>query len=84
MLSGLEDFEQDLWHQLIVSITIGAAAVFALISGVPSQMLGRKITILTASIVFAVGSVVMGVANNKEMLLVGRLVVGAAIGKLKS
>ena len=79
----MEDFEQDLWHQLIVSITIGAAAVFALIS-VPSQMLGRKITILTASIVFAVGSVVMGVANNKEMLLVGRLIVGAAIGKLKN
>ena len=80
----MEDFEKDLWHQLIVSITIGAAAVFALISGVPSQMLGRKITILTASIVFAVGSVVMGVANNKEMLLVGRLIVGAAIGKLKN
>ena len=58
--------------------------MFALISGVPSQMLGRKITILTASIVFAVGSVVMGVANNKEMLLVGRLIVGAAIGKLKN
>ena len=57
--------------------------MFALISGVPSQMLGRKITILTASVVFAVGSVVMGVANNKEMLLVGRLIVGAAIGKLK-
>ena len=57
--------------------------MFALISGVPSQMLGRKITILTASIVFAVGSVVMGVANNKEILLVGRLIVGAAIGKLK-
>jgi len=84
LLSGLEDFEQDLWHQLIVSITIGAAAVFALISGVPSQMLGRKITILTASIVFAVGSVVMGVANNKEMLLVGRLIVGAAIGMASS
>ena len=48
--------------------------------GVLSQKVGRKISILVASVVFTIGSVVMGVANNKEILLVGRLIVGAAIG----
>ena len=80
LLSGLEGVQRDTWHQLIVASTIGAAAVFALLSGIPNQLLGRKVTILAASIIFALGSVVMGVANNKEILLVGRLVVGAAIG----
>ena len=80
LLSGLQGVQRDTWHQLIVASTIGAAAVFALLSGVPNQLLGRKVTILAASIIFALGSVVMGVANNKEILLVGRLVVGAAIG----
>ena len=80
LLSGLEGVQRDTWHQLIVAITIGAAAVFALLSGVPNQLLGRKITILAASLIFALGSLVMGLAPNKEVLLVGRLVVGAAIG----
>lgn len=84
LLSGLGKSERDLWHQVIVAITIGAAAVFALLSGVPSQMLGRKVTILAASVIFAAGSVVMGVASNKEMLLVGRFIVGAAVGELSN
>ena len=58
--------------------------MFALLSGLMSQRLGRKITILTASAVFTVGSVVMGIANTKEILMVGRLIVGAAIGKIKN
>ena len=77
MATLLQGVERDTWHQLIVASTIGAAAVFALLSGVPNQLLGRKVTILAASIIFAVGSVVMGVAPSKEVLLVGRLVVGA-------
>ena len=64
-----------------MAITIGASAVFALLSGIPSQMLGRKVTILAASAIFAAGSVVMGVATNKELLLVGRFIVGAAVGE---
>ena len=42
--------------------------------------LGRKPVILAASVVFAVGSVVMGAADGKEALLVGRIVVGIGIG----
>eukprot|EP00092_Neocalanus_flemingeri_P039778 GFUD01043318.1.p1 GENE.GFUD01043318.1~~GFUD01043318.1.p1 ORF type:complete len:517 (+),score=77.81 GFUD01043318.1:119-1669(+) len=80
ILSDVAGVDRDLWHQLIVAITIGGAAVFALLSGIPTEKLGRKITILSASAIFAAGSVVMGLAGNKEILLVGRLIVGAAIG----
>jgi len=44
---------------------------------------GRKKTILSASTVFCVGSVVMGVATNKELLLIGRIIVGVGVGKLR-
>merc|ERR1739838_792018 len=80
LLSDVTGVDRDFWHQLIVAITIGAAAVFALLSGIPNEKLGQKITIISASAIFAAGSVVMGVAGNKEILLVGRLIVGAAIG----
>ena len=71
-----------LWTELIVSITIGAAALFAMLGGVFNSYLGRKPTILIASTVFTVGAIVMGVANDKEVLLVGRLIVGIGIGMI--
>ncbi len=43
--------------------------------------LGRKPVILAASVVFTVGSIVMGAADGKEVLLAGRIVVGIGIGK---
>ncbi|KAH9508166.1 hypothetical protein Btru_054912 [Bulinus truncatus] len=69
-----------IWKELIVSGTVGAAAVFALFAGFTCDYLGRKITIMIASIVFVAGAVVMGAAQSKEMLLIGRIVVGAGIG----
>jgi SP family myo-inositol transporter-like MFS transporter 13 len=47
-----------------------------------ADKLGRKPVILLASLVFTAGSVMMGLANGKEVLLVGRIVVGVGIGKL--
>jgi SP family myo-inositol transporter-like MFS transporter 13 len=69
-----------LWKELIVSSTVGAAWLFALLGGPLCERFGRKPVILVASVVFAVGAVVMGAAESKEVLLVGRLVVGAGIG----
>lgn len=68
------------WHQSIVSSTILAAWLFALIGGYLSDALGRKPVILASSFVFIVGSVIMGLANDKTTLLVGRLIVGIGIG----
>ena len=54
---------------MIVASTVGSAALFALLAGILTQTLGRKLTILTASVIFVAGSVIMGIASSKELLL---------------
>ena len=71
----------DLWKEVIVSSTVGAAIVGAVSGGWFNNKFGRKLVLITSSVVFVAGAVVMAVASNKELLLVGRLVVGVAIGK---
>ncbi|XP_023718603.1 proton myo-inositol cotransporter isoform X2 [Cryptotermes secundus] len=68
------------WHECIVSSTIAAAWMFSLIGGWLTDKLGRKPVILLASIVFSAGSIIMGLANGKEVLLAGRIIVGIGIG----
>ena len=65
---------------MLVAITVGFAAVFSLLGGVFNNWSGRRVVILTASLIFLVGSVLLAVAYNKYMLLVGRAIVGAGIG----
>lgn len=69
-----------LWQELVVSITILGAWIFSLMAGSLSERYGRKAVILYASVIFTVGSVIMGVAWSKWILLFGRLTVGVAIG----
>ena len=69
------------WHGLIVSVTVGAAAVASLIGGPFSELLGRKIVLISSSVVFTVGSILLSASGAKEVLLVGRIVVGLAVGK---
>ncbi|XP_048739777.1 proton myo-inositol cotransporter-like isoform X1 [Ostrea edulis] len=83
MLLIKDDFKlSSVWQEAIVSATIGAAAVFALISGTLVDVLGRKTVIMASSFIFTAGAVVMALSpvDLKEVLLVGRLIVGAAIG----
>ena len=68
------------WQELIVSATIFTAWIFSMIAGYVTDKWGRKPVILFASLVFTVGSVLLGLAWSKWMLLGGRLIVGAAIG----
>ena len=68
------------WQELIVSVTVGTAAIFAILGGFCNDWIGRRLTIIIASILFTIGSVSMAVAPNKEILLVGRAVVGMGIG----
>ncbi|KRZ14735.1 Proton myo-inositol cotransporter [Trichinella zimbabwensis] len=70
----------DIWQELIVSVTVGAAAIFALIGGWMNERYGRKKSILLSCVLFVIGSVILGAANSREVLLVGRVIVGAAIG----
>ncbi|XP_055789391.1 proton myo-inositol cotransporter-like [Salvelinus fontinalis] len=69
-----------LWQELLVSSTVGAAALSALAGGTLNGLYGRRICILMASFIFTAGGVVLGAAPNKEVLLVGRITVGLGIG----
>ncbi|RXM31592.1 Proton myo-inositol cotransporter [Acipenser ruthenus] len=69
-----------LWQELLVSSTVGAAALSALAGGVLNGFWGRRPCILLASFLFSVGAVMLSVAPSKEILLVGRIVVGLGIG----
>lgn len=62
-------------------MTIAAAAVLALVGGLLNDRLGRRPVIMVASMIFTVGSLIMGFAKDKYVLLVGRVVVGAGIGE---
>lgn len=70
-----------LWHELIVSVTVGAAAVAAIIGGVLSDVLGRKPVLIISSVIFTAGAVLMAAAPMKEVLLAGRVIVGLGIGE---
>lgn len=70
-----------IWKELIVSATVGAAAVFSLIAGFLTDWLGRKKVVMAASVIFTGGAILMALSQDKVMLLAGRLVVGAGIGK---
>lgn len=73
-----------LWQELLVSSTVGAAAVSALAGGFLNGWLGRRICILLASLIFSVGGVMLALAPDKVVLLVGRIIVGLGIGELVS
>ena len=72
------------WQELIVGVTIGAAAVFALIAGGLNDSVGRRPVIIAASLIFTGGALCMAVATDRFMLLSGRLLVGAGIGKSRA
>ena len=71
----------DIWKEAIVSATVGAAIVGAISSGWFNDKFGRKLVLISSSIIFVAGAVIMAVASEKGVLLVGRLIVGVAIGK---
>lgn len=69
-----------LWQELIVSVTVGAAALFALVGGCLNDKMGRRGVILVSCIVFTSAAVVMGISVDKYMLMSGRILAGVAIG----
>lgn len=71
----------NLWQEILVSSTVAAAALSSLSGGSLNGWLGRRICILIASFIFSIGGIILGLAPDKEVLLVGRLVVGLGIGE---
>ena len=86
-----KDFRLDATKkELVVSVTVVAAALGALSGGPSNEKLGRKPTIMIASVTFAVGALLMGVAPTGGgterwswlVVLAGRFIVGLGIGKI--
>ena len=73
---GLQSWEEE----LAVSVTIAFAIVGALAGGRCNDYFGRKKTIVASGAIFVAGSVALGLAGDFPVLLVGRSVVGVAIG----
>ena len=68
------------WQELIVAITILGAWMFSLVAAPLATKFGRKKVVYAASIIFTAGSIEMAVAWDRWSLLIGRFIVGAAIG----
>ncbi|KAJ9089251.1 hypothetical protein DSO57_1014796 [Entomophthora muscae] len=67
---------------LIVSMLMLGCFVGSLISGVTTERIGRKFTIMAASLVFIVGAMLQCLASDIVMLYIGRLVGGLGVGHL--
>ena len=81
MLLVREDMSlSPVWQEMIVSATVLAASLSSLGAGWLADSRGRRPTILLASVLFSLGSLVMSVCWSAEWLVVGRLVVGAGVG----
>lgn len=71
----------NIWQEIIVSITPGCAGVSALFAGKLSDMYGRRKMIIVSSLIFVVGGLVCAVGISRWILLIGRILLGIAIGK---
>ena len=86
VISGAQQFIQkefavsDDTLGLIVSIMMVGAALGALAAGWLSGHLGRKRSLILGAVLFVAGSVLCGLAWTPGVLIVGRLVLGVAIG----
>lgn len=72
-----------LWQEVLISSTVAAAALSALLGGFLNGVFGRRVCILLASFFFAVGGIVLSSAPGKEVLLAGRLIVGLGLGRFQ-
>ena len=68
------------WQEIIVSATILSAWIFSMIAGYCTEHWGRKLSIIIASFLCTLGSIIMAIAYNVWILLLGRFVVGAGVG----
>ena len=68
------------WHEFIVSSTFASAAIVSNIGILIADIFGRKRALLLTAIFFTAGAVVTGASPNKEVLLVGRFIVGLGVG----
>lgn len=57
-----------------------AALVASFFASAATRTFGRKFSMVTGGLVFLVGSILNGIANNIEMLIIGRVLLGIGVG----
>jgi sugar porter (SP) family MFS transporter len=67
-------------EELVVSIVLIGAMAGALIGGAVADRIGRRATLVWASAIFIVGSLLAPVSPNVMFLIIARAVIGAGIG----
>ena len=67
-------------EQLIVSIVLVGAIGGALVGGAVADRIGRRATLVWASVVFIAGSLLAPLAPNAITLIIARVIIGAGIG----
>ena len=67
-------------QEVVVSSTIFAAFLSSLYGGNLNQQYGRRISILIAAFVFTLGSILLMMAWQYEILVLGRIILGIGIG----
>jgi len=67
-------------QEWVVSVVLIGAMVGALVSGKLADIFGRKKIIIVTSVIFIIGSLISGLAPVVSMIIVGRIVIGLAIG----
>lgn len=67
-------------QEAVVSCTVLSAFISSLIGGNLNKKHGRKFTILSASFIFTLGALLMGIAWSYHSLVVGRIIIGGGIG----
>ena len=70
----------DVWQGAVVSAVPFGALVFALFGGKLNDMFGRKIALLFTAFMFGLGTLFCAFAGSTETLIIGRLLLGFAIG----
>ncbi len=86
VISGAQGFLQkdfsasDHTLEIIVSSLLWGAVFGTLISGILSNKLGRRKTILVSALIFILGSLVCSVAPNTQTLIIARFFLGIAVG----
>ncbi|KAG9131469.1 hypothetical protein Leryth_015303 [Lithospermum erythrorhizon] len=79
-----EDFEiveKTTWlKELIVSMAVAGAIIGAAIGGWMNDKYGRRISLLAADVLFFIGAIVMAIAPEPWVIVLGRVFVGLGVG----
>ena len=65
---------------IVVAIALAGAAIGAAMAGYLSDRMGRRRVILSAGLLFIAGAIISAIAQEVTILLIGRFLVGLAIG----